>query len=321
LTGAPPVGHGDALALLTRQLTVAAPPPSTRRPALRALGVDALCAALLAKAPAARPADGLAAAHAIADVLAALTGAPGPAPLTATSRAVLVLDLGLARDDEADALAAARATIAPPAARSPARSATSCSRTSSSELAVLAAIAVSDQIVGAHGRVAVHHGEVQVDAGGGLFGPTVNHALRIARLTPPARSWCRRRRPARGPGGDGAAHPARPHPARQGSAAGAVDRRSAGRRRSGDRGPRTRRRRRRRVHLRLRRGRADRHRRRRDRVGGAVPRARSRGSCCRRPSWWARRRPRASGLVDAVGIDAGSPSADHAILAALANLE
>ena len=28
-----------------------------------------------------------------------------------------------------------------------------------------------------------------------------------------------------------------------------------------------------------------------------------------------------SGLVDAVGIDAGSPSADHAILAALANLE
>ena len=325
LTGAPPVGHGDALALLTRQLTVAAPPPSTRRPALRALGVDALCAALLAKAPAARPADGLAAAHAIADVLAALTGAPGPAPLTATSRAVLVLDLGLPRDDEADALGrGARATIAA-AGGTIARAVGDelFAHFSSSELAVLAAIAVSDQIVGAHGRVAVHHGEVQVGAGGGLFGPTVNHALRIARLTPPGAVVVSA--PATAHAGLAVTALLTPHGHIQlgkdpplalwiaGARAG-VDPAIAVRGRAGA-GV---------VEFTCGCGAAG-----RIATAGDATAWVARCHACSQP--WIVLPPAEpvgapsaappSGLVDAVGIDAGSPSADHAILAALANLE
>ena len=186
LTGAPAVGAGDALALLTRQLTQPAPAPSAARPALRDLGVDALCAAMLAKDPAARPADGAAAAAAIVDVLTALTGAPAAAALTERHRAVLVLALDDAADGDHDAVAAEATATITAAGGTVARAVGDelFAHFSSAELAALAAIAISER-AGGRARLAVHAGPVQVGAGGGLFGATVNHALRIARLAAP----------------------------------------------------------------------------------------------------------------------------------------
>lgn len=181
LVGEPPVGRGDPLTLIHRQLAQVATAPSAARPELRVAGLDELVAQLLAKDPLVRPADGGAAADAIAAVLARLTGPTLARPLAEQRRAVVVIaggdDDGLAQDAAAIVTAAggtlARAVGDELFAHFP-----------SSELAVLAAIAASERHGGAL-RVAVHEGEVAVGAGGGLFGTTVNHALRIARLAPP----------------------------------------------------------------------------------------------------------------------------------------
>lgn len=184
LVGEPAVGRGDPLTLLHRHLAGELPAPSTRRPTLAVAGLDELVARLLAHAPAARPPDGAAAAAAIREVLARLTGPSLARPLTPASRAVLVVATDGDPPAEAEAALVAAITAG---GGVPARAVGDerFAHFPSSELAVLAAVGLAERLAPWAPRQAVHAGEVQLGAGGGLFGAVVNQALRIVRLARP----------------------------------------------------------------------------------------------------------------------------------------
>lgn len=154
-----------------------------RWPALGDTELDPLLDAMLADDPRERPRDGGVAAGLIAAASARLTGAPLAGALRQARRSVLIVaDLGEDSDDARRHVAATVADVDGVLARAVGDEV--FAHFPSAELAVLAAIAISERRTAAP-RIVVHEGEVQLGAGGGLFGATVNHALRIARLAPP----------------------------------------------------------------------------------------------------------------------------------------
>lgn len=184
LTGEPAVGRGDPLTLLHRHLSGELRAPSRLAPGLAGTGVDELLAKLLARAPSDRPADGTRAADAINEALARLTGPTATRPLATTHRAVLVVGL----DDEpttADELALSEAIADAGGTLARAVGEERFAHFPSSEIATLAAVGLIERLAPWGARLAVHAGEVQVGAGGGLFGAVVNQALRIVRLAQP----------------------------------------------------------------------------------------------------------------------------------------
>lgn len=181
LVGEPPFGHGDPAQLSVSHAYKTPKLPSEHGHVFRVPEeVDELVMAMLAKNPSHRPVDGNAVAEELARILSLLSS---PVPMVSQkSCAVLAVrfgDLEAAMDQARREVVGAIYELGGNVARVPGDELVTYF--DSATCALQAAARLRDLAIAWPLAAAVHHGPIELSASGGVFGQTVNVALRMVR--------------------------------------------------------------------------------------------------------------------------------------------
>jgi hypothetical protein len=182
IVGEPPFGHGDPAQLSVSHAYKEPRPPSEHSHVFRLPDdVDELILSMLAKNPDQRPEDGNAVAEAITRVLSLISS---PVPMVSqqicTVLAVRFGDLEAAVDQARREVVSAIHELAGHVARVPGDELITYFE--SPAHALQAAARLRNLAIVWPMAAAVHHGPIELSASGGVFGHTVNVALRMARM-------------------------------------------------------------------------------------------------------------------------------------------